>query len=227
MPFTAFGVPPARPEPSLTSVTNSGNNTATTAWGISRPAQAPGDMVITGLVSDADVTHGTLPGGPNGETAVTIAGATGGVAQRISVWYWIATDSATAGTFTVVPSASEQWTASVAIVPRDNFDTTTPVGEGSFTNSTAGTETSAPITAFTAGATDGGGLLCAWIGVDTDPVTAGPTGWVDDASVDRGAVSGTLSHRTILVRPSESVPAVSWVIAGDSSTTRAFIIRAP
>ena len=225
MTFTTFGVPPARPEPILTGVTESGNNTASTAWGISYPALSNGDLVIFGLVSDAAVTHGTLPTGPNGETAQTISYSTGDTNQKISVWYWKAAGNATAGTVTIVPSAAEQWTAAVAVVQRENYDSTTPIGGGSTHVQT--TDSANVVTdAFTAGATDGGGLLCAWIGVDTDPILTTATGWINDADEDRGAVNGTLSHRTILVSNSESVPAYTWTIAADSSVKRAFIIRA-
>ena len=78
--------------------TESGNNTATGSWAIDCPAQSAGDLIIVHLVSDATVTHGTLPNGRNGETPVQIEKDVNTSVQGVSVWYWIATGAATAGT---------------------------------------------------------------------------------------------------------------------------------
>lgn len=205
--------------------TNSGNNTASGSWAISRPAQSTGDLIICCLVSDANVTHGTLPAGPNGETATVLQGSYGGTQQRISVWRWIASASAIAGTVTVTPSASEQWTATVVRVPAGEFNAGTPIGASAPNNQTTTTSTSVPTAAFSAGAPDGGGRLCAWLGVNADPITGTPGGWTNAASVDRGAVSGTFATRNVDVDFSESIGSYSWTIAGDTSSTLAFIVR--
>ncbi len=153
---------------------------------------------------------------------------TGGRAdQRISVWYWIAASNQASGSHTVTPSASEQWTATVVRVPAGEFDATTPIGANATGGNSSNSGTTVPITAFTAGATDGDGRLCAWLGVDDDPITSTPDGWTNHASEDPGAVSGTFSTRNAAVTNSESIGSVSWGIAGDSSATYAYILRAP
>lgn len=204
--------------------TNSGNNTASTSWALSRPAQVTGDMIICHLVSDANVTHGTLPGGPNGETAVTIEANqkdTSTANQVCSAWYWIATGSSASGSVTVTPSASEQWQATVLKIPAGTFNSAAPIQTHNHASSS--TDTSSP-TSPALTATNAGGRVIAWFGIDTDPVTGTPAGWTSPASVDVGAISGTLSQRTAVTTASESVSAGTWTIAADSYVCIAYII---
>jgi hypothetical protein len=185
-------------------------------------------LVIFHLAWD-DTTNTTAiskPSGPGGETPQELIEAhTGGRAdQRISVWYWKAASAQNAGTYTVTPNASEQWTATVVLVPAGTFDSTTPIGaSGSSGNASTG-GTTVPSASFTAGASDGGGRLCNWSGIQADPITSTPNGWTDHASIDRGAVTGVFSTRNTVVTDSESIASVSWGIAGDSSATFTYII---
>jgi len=206
--------------------TESGNNTASTSWAISRPAQSTGDLIIICLCSDADVTHGTLPGGPNSETAVTITNASGGTSQRISVWYWKATGANSSGTVTVTPSASEQWTACAVRVPAGEFDATTPIGASQTANDTDA-DNVAQTPAFSAGATDWGGTVCAWIGTDVVAVTAAASGWTLRATEDRGAMGGAFLTRDKYTQGGESIAAADHTIVNETDSNVAFIVRGP
>lgn len=210
--------------PSFVTTVNSGSNTASTIWAISTAAYNSGDLVLLGLASDDTVTHGTLPSGFNGESAQTVVNSFGNNLQRISVWYWVATANQVASSVIVTPSATEQRQANCSIVAAGDFDSAQVIGE--ISSRAQNIDIGAVSTfGFTAGASDGGGLLCAWIGVDTDPITGTPSGWSSIASVDIGAVSGTLSQRTSSVGNSESIPVYIWTIASDTWANTAFIIR--
>jgi len=217
----------ATPDIEAGDCTNSGNNTASTSWAISCPAQSTGDLIIVNLVSDALVTHGTLPNGRNGETPVTIQRDNQtGLECGVSCWYWIATGVVAAGTITVTPSASEQWTATVVRVPLGEFLNATPIDSSANGGSLNPVDTNVPSATWTATSGAALGRVVAWLGVDADPITGTPGGWTDAASVDRGAVSGTLSQRTAAATASETVASANWTIAGDSSSTIGYIINA-
>ncbi len=209
------------------SCTNSGNNTASTSWALSRPAQAVGDMIVCHLVSDADVTHGTLPGGPNGESAVTIINAqtdgAGGV--RVSVWYWIATAAASSGTVTVTPSATEQWQATVVRIPYLQYDSATPVQYSN--NYLAGS--SAAIVCPTLVPSRNKQRPVFWAGIDADTVSgisqqAGTT-WTLLANVDVGAITGVFAYRENQTSLSATVTSGNLTGASDNYVSVGYLIN--
>jgi hypothetical protein len=212
--------------------TNSGNDTATTSWAISRPAQAAGDLIICLLASDAYVEHQTLPGGPNGETAITITNTFGGSAQRMSIWYWVASAAATAGTVTVTPSATEQWTATVVRVPAGEFDATTPIHDfgtaGRVNRSTNTLIVSSAAVTVPTGAGDEDARLCFWAAIDREATDSTPTGWTNHANIDRGQVGGVFATRDAAVYEGEEVPSYEWTIPlVDTSSSVVWLVRAP
>lgn len=224
-------VAPTAPVVESGDCTNSGNNTASTSWAVSHPAAVAGDMLIFNLAWDDSTTVSsvTAPAGPNGETAVSIAGpvASASTEVRAQAWRYIATGSWSAGTRTFTPSASEQWTATVLKVPAGEFDDTTPIGAAS-TRASAGTaESSALSPAYSLGSSDGGGRLVAWLAADDDPFDAQASGWTQLANVDRGVVAGCLAARDLQTSDSESVAAGTWRIASDSWASLAYVIRKP
>jgi hypothetical protein len=208
--------------------TESGNNTATGSWAVARPAQADGDLLILILASDADVTHGTIPSGPNGETLTAIVNSYGGSAQRLSVWWWKANGSASSGSITVTPSASEQWTAIVVKVPAGEYDATTPIGASAPANDT-GADANATSAAFTAGAADGGGRLCFAVAMDTVTLsTTAPTGWTHRITRDRGACGVALSTRDAETTNNESIGATDFaLVSSETDSNVSFIVRGP
>src|SRR3990167_1011677 len=211
--------------------TESGNNTASSSWAVAHPAVAAGDLVIIGISWDdsTTTTDVTEPAGPNSE-ALSEVNATPAVSSstevRCKVWWTIATDAWVAGSLTFTPSASEQWTAVVAVIPAGDFDAADPIG-ASTTHASAGSETAVLSAAFTAGATDGDGRLFCWTAVDADPQTLAAD-WTQVANQDRGAVSGGLFSRDAAVTDSESIAedTVS-TIAGNTWCSVSFIVRAP
>lgn len=215
--------------PALTSVTTSGSSSAQSSWGISRPAYSSGDLVLFCLVSDdaTNVASLTIPNGPNGEAPVTLITryfGTSGADQRIDVWYYIATSSESAGTFTVTPSASETWYAVSAVCESGDFDTTMPIGG---THSFSGSGNTPTTGNFITGPFDDGGAIFAWLGVDTDPITSTPSGWTELAYSDNGAESGGLySYDTDAVADT-GMSAFNWSIANDTWCIYVFCIRPP
>lgn len=204
--------------------TESGNNTASTSWNVARPAQADGDLLIAILASDANVTH-TFPSGPNGETMESIVASYGGTAQRLSVRWWIANGAAAAGSLTVTPSATEQWTAIVAKVPAGEFDATTPIGASQPANHTVAAA-NATMEAFSAGASDGGGRLCFAVAMDTVTLGSAPSGWTHRITRDRGACGVALSTRDAETSHSESIPSVDFPqVSSETDSNVGFIVR--
>lgn len=209
---------------------DSGNNTAQSSWAVSTPALAEGDMLMVHIGWDDSTTISsvTAPAGPNGETAVSIAGpvASASTEVRAQAWRYITTGTWSAGTLTFTPSGgSEQWTATVLKVTAGEFDATTPIGAASTRASSGTAETSALSPAFNAGSTDGGGRLIAWLAADDDPFTTDAGAWTRLANVDRGAVAALLAQRDLPTQDSESLTAGSWAIAGDSWASLAYVIR--
>ena len=213
---------------STVTVMNSGSDTAATKWTTDVPAQSTGDMIIVNLVSDANVTHGVLPGGPLGETAWTIntasLGDTETANQRISCWYWTASNNNAAWSIIITPSATEQRTATVMKVPAGQYSTTTPIGEtANAVNSSAAAALPSPSWTVTSA----GARVVVWIGDDQDPLVTAPTGWSVIASVDRGNVNGMLSLRNAVTTANEVVASATWTIASDSYCSIGYAINPP
>jgi hypothetical protein len=204
--------------------TESGNNTATTSWAVSRPAYSAGDLILFHVASDADVTHDWPATGPDGETIVTIADSIGGVAQRASAFYYIAGGAQSSGTLTVTPSATEQWTACVVRVPAGEFDATTPIDSSETTNAnTAVTNADSPAWTGTAA----NGRVCVWFSTDTIAVTAAPAGWTLHATEDGGAIGGAFATRDAGTTASESIAAATFTKASDTHCSIGYVINAP
>ena len=217
------------PTPTTDEGTESGNNVASLSWAVSYPNASTGDLIIIGISWDdsTDTTDVTEPAGPNGETLSEV-NATPAVSSstevRAKVWYTIATGTWTASTLTFTPSASEQWTAAVVVIPAGDFDPDTPIGANT-TNASAGSETAIVSAAFTAGSTDGGGRVFAWTAADVDPQTLAAD-WTQIANEDRGAVSGGMFTRDAVVSDSESIAADTVsTIAGDTWCSVSFVVR--
>lgn len=211
--------------PEVTSPRVTGNNTASGSWAVGYPAHSAGDLVLIGLASDANVTHGTLPGGPNSETAVVLeqhAGDTGTATVRASLWYWIATDAEAAGTVTVTPSASEQWSASAVVIPAGQFDPANPVQDGGTGVGTTGANTCPPFTATYAGGRVGYFAAC-----DADTITGTESGWQLVANQDIGAVTGSFVVRDAETTASESVSGGAVTGVDDGRVSIGFVINPP
>ena len=208
-------------------VTLSGNNTASTSWAITTPAQAIGDLIVCHLVSDANVTHGTLPGGPNGETAVVIAqhvGDTGTATVRVSVWYWVATGASAAGSVTVTPSATEQWTGMVLKVLAGEFDPLTPIQHPSY--NAVGTTGTPSCPAFTATLAEGRPVFFAGIDADTcTGINSSSPSWTIVGNQDLGAVTGVLVVRDTGTTASESVSSGTLTGIDDGRVAVAYLVN--
>lgn len=213
------------------SCTNSGNNTTSSSWGITLPAYSAGDLIIVHLAWDDSTTVAghDLPNGPNGELPhpVILGNFTTTVHdQRGSVWYWVATDNYAGGTYTVTPTASEEWTATVVRVLQGSFDPALPIGRYS-TGGSASAIAYSNTTGFTAGP-DERGRLCAWFAIDTRALsTTAPSGWKLLANIDRGNVGGAFATRDVAVTPNEVISGTQFTLSSsDTSNNVMYVLRA-
>lgn len=210
--------------------TESGNNTATNSWAVSTPALSTGDLIvmIIGWDDSTTTTSVSPANGPNGETWTQFTGgpvASSSTEVLVTMFYTIATGAWSAGSITVTPSASEQWTASVLKVPAGEFDAVTPIGDQD-SRASAADETDALSPAMTLGASDGGGRLVWAACVDTDPLTTLGSGWTQVTNTDRGAVALGVATRNADTSDSESVAGGdTWAIASDTWCSIAFVVR--
>lgn len=216
----------AAPLIEVADCTESGNNTATTSWAVSYPAYASGDLLCFHVASDANVTHDWSATGPNGETVVTISDSYGGTAQRISAFYFVGSATTSAGTFTVTPSATEQWTAVVVKVPAGEFDSTTPVQAtiGSDNVTTAAEGLATPT--WTAGAKSDGRIVVA-AAIDTLTTSAAPTGWTALIQRDRGAVGIMVGVRDAGTTSSESIASATFTKSSETHSVIGYVINDP
>ena len=218
--------------------TVSGNNTAQATWAVSHPAASTGDLLCFCLAWDDSVTTTDCaePAGPNGETltemnatALTVANA-GGVSIRMKAWYTVATGSWASSTVTFTPTATEQWTAVVIRVPVGEVDASTPIGAIGTLTGTSETDTAASSPSFSAGASDGGGCLVWFVGVNSDALVASPSsGWTAINNQDIGAVAHGVAVRDAEVTNNESFAQATWDLAtdfSDSFGSIAFVVRA-
>ena len=209
----------------------SGNNTVSSVWFVSTPGVSTGDLVIWHLGWDDSVNTvssnaSTAPDGGAITRLVFLAPASQSNEVRGNVYYKIATTSWAATTVRFTPSAAESWTAVVCRVKSPYFNSSTPIGTYSTYNLNPTTSPQVSSPAFTASTTDAFGRLMAWNVIDADPVTSTPAGWTSTNALDLGDVTHCFSNRNALVSSAESIPNYSWGIAGDSSITVAYIIRA-
>jgi hypothetical protein len=206
--------------------TESGNNTATTSWAVSYPAYVSGDLLCFHVASDANVTHNWSATGPNGETVVDISDSYGGSAQRISAFYFVGSATTGASTFTVTPSATEQWTAVVVKVPAGEFDSATPVQAtiGSANVTTAAANLATPT--WNAGAKADGRIVVA-AAIDTLTTSAAPSGWTALIQRDRGAVGIMVGVRDAATTASESVASATFTKSSETHSVIGYVINAP
>lgn len=210
------------------------------AWGgssvrsLTFPGCSAGDLVIChffdGNTSSSAYTT-TPPTPPNSESWVVLADNyrfPASYPNQSWVGYFVAEDAISSGSITFSVSANVGWIGVVAIVAAGTFDPTTPINSTATGGSNSLTST-APTGTLSASAGDINGLVCAWVGVRNDGVSASPAGWTDRAYYHQtsGAnISGTLSTRGTSCGSGESIPAYTWSIDGtDTSVTLAYVIR--
>lgn len=204
--------------------TESGNNTATTSWAVSYPAYASGDLLVFHVASDADVTHNWPATGPNGETINTIVDSTGGTAQRASGFWFVGSATTGAGTLTVTPSATEQWTAVVLKVPAGEFNSTTPIQTNVGTDNDTTADASWATPAWTSDATAGGRVVC-FAAHDVVTTSATPAGWSTLIARDRGAVGCTLAARDTANTASETIASASFTKSSETDSSFGYVIN--
>lgn len=210
-------------------ITKSGNNTATTSWGISVPATGTGDLIIVNLNWDdsTTTTDVAISSGLNGEAPTVIAGpiASASTAVRSKAWYFVTTANWPAGTIVSTPTASEQWTATVIKVPSGEFNSSTPLG---VTASTANVSVGNPCCpAFTTGGSDARGRVVCYLATYVNDPDGTASGWTSLTGVDRGAVGDEVEVRNALAGNSESIPyTCGWTVPTATNwTSIAYVIK--
>lgn len=222
---TTYDVTPDQP----TSGTVTTVGTAADPWTINRATASTGDLVIFVIAWDDStaVTAVTAPAGPNGETAVSIAGpvASNGTEMRMQAWYYIATGSWSTGTLSFDPNASETCRAVSFAIPTGQFNASDPIGFAG-TDASAGTaESTINSPTGTAEADDGGGRLFIAYGSDADAITAHASGTTTINNSTGGGVGLCVVSRDAIASDSESVANITASIASDSWASLAFIVK--
>ncbi len=222
------------PSNTVSNATLSGNNTASSSWAVSHPAASTGDLLVWVIAWDdsTNVTTLAAPSGPNGETLSPLPTSGTPVTDastesRLKCFYTKATGAWSASTLTFTPGGSEQWSATVFRVPAGTFDPTTPIGAAGTAAATGTADANASSVTFSAGASDGSGLLVWACGADTtQPSGTNPSGWTIQQRQDIGAVGHGVATRDALVTNSESITATTWALtASDSWNSIVFVIR--
>lgn len=207
-------------------INTDGSDTITSPIPCVSVAYNTNDLIIVCLATDQDKTH-TTPTGPNSETcnviALNVNSDPGG--PRISVWYYIATDSRT-GTTNVTVSTSEQYVFHVARVPTGEFLSATPIQTNVGTST--GSSTAPATGAFTSDAT-AGGRICSFVAIDTQDITGTVTGWtVQKTENSFSRVGSIFTTRDAANTASESVSAAAYSSSvSDTWASITFIINAP
>lgn len=216
--------------PEALDVTGSSNN-FTSPWSVAFPALSTGDLAVAVIGWDDSFDRPTVapPSGPNGESFVSIAGpvVSAFTEVRLQAWYAIATGAWSAGNLDFKPSGPEGFVATTFRVAAGAFDASTPIGATGTDESADATSGSVALPAFTAGGTDGGGLLVWGAAVDTDPLLTLSAGYTELRKEDVGDVASGVAVRNSLVTNSESLSGGTWGIDRDSWASLAFIIRPP
>jgi hypothetical protein len=224
---------PSTPVIETGDATESGNDTATSSWSVSRPSANTGDLLImlVGWDDSTDTTSISLANGPNGETWTQISSvvASNGTEVRMTGYWTKATGSWSSGSITVTPSATESFTACMLKVPSGEFDATTPIGAAATSASASTSSTQVDSPAITVGSSDGGGRLIWAASADSDPQTTLSSGYTAITNTDRGTVSLSVQSRDSAVTNSQSIAAANGTraIASDSWCSLAFVVRAP
>jgi hypothetical protein len=210
----------------IASCTQSGNNTAQATWAVAYPNASTGDLLIAWVAWDDSVTVTDVAeaNGPNGETwtetnaTPVVAANAGGVASRVKGFYVKATGTWTASTLTFTPTASEQWSAHVCRVAAGQFDDATPIGAIGTLAGTSETDTEASSPSFSAGASDGGGTVMWFAGVNSDGLDTAPSsGWTAVANQDIGAIASGVATRDADVTNNEALAQATWLFLTDFS----------
>lgn len=206
--------------------TESGNNTNSTSWAVAYEAFAEGDLILFHVASDGDVTHDWPATGPNGEDIVTIKDSIGGTAQRASGFYFIGEAATGAGSITVTPSATEQWSGVSLKVPAGTFDATTPIQTNMGEANDTSADTSWATPAWTSDSTANGRIIC-FASHDVVTTTGIPAGWGELSAVDVGVVGHTLAFRDLPNSASESISSVNFAKVSETDSSFGYIINAP
>ena len=218
----------AAPDITSSNCTNSGSDSQSSyTWDVSFPAWEAGDLIIFHAVAGSkNVTSLTKPTLPDGEAWTTLTNGYFVQIDGVPIWiaYFVAGGARSATTRAFTANTYERWTATVVKVPAGEFNATTPLGAYAV-NGVGASTSSVSTAAFSVGASDGGGRLCAWLGINQDPVTGTPAGWTDQAMVDRGVCVGCLSTRTADTEDSEAIPSYSWTIALDEYSSCVYVVH--
>lgn len=212
-----------------TSGTATTIGTAADPWTINRATASTGDMVVFIIGWDDSTTVSTVtpPAGPNGETAVSIAGpvASASTEIRVQAWYYIATGTWSSGTLSFDPSASETCQAVSFAIPAAQFKSSDPIGWANTAASAGTAESTLNSPTGTAESDDGGGRLFIAYCSDADAITAPASGTTTVNNTTGGGVGLCIVSRNTVVSNSESIAAITATIASDSWATVAFVVK--
>ena len=219
-----------------TSITESGNNTATNTWTVTTVGANQGDLMIVHIAWDdsTNILTLTAPLGPGSETAQLLGSITAdsGTAVRGGIWYYqclSAWGASATLTFVTGTTSTEQWTAMVLNVPSGQYDPATPIGANTSRGDTTPLTNATFLPAMSAGSTDGGGRIVGFFVGDTNDVDQGTGTFPVILQRDRGACGATLVARPSVASNSEAIATTTGYTTPATNATVAFIyiIRPP
>lgn len=211
-----------------------GNNGTSTNIDVTLPAYSSGDLVIIAysLWNNSGTPTVTWASGPNSETVTDLVngyGASGNNGLQLCIGYFIATAGYAGGTMANDSTVSTRWGAAVIIVPAGEFDATTPIGATGGGANSASDVADITMASFSAGSTDGGGKLLAFVGADQDPFNATmPSGWTNLEINDYGRAAICLAGRDAAITDSETIGTAVFDLnstAQDAMAVYGFIVR--
>ena len=216
----------------ITSAGYTGPPTVSSA-GIAFDTVNPGDLTIWHLSTDTGNADHTIPAsGPGGSVFTTIeanvsgAGAGGPIT---SIWYSIASVTATASTFAIqLTQAIAGWGANTIRVPAGEFNSSAPI-QTNFGSQQGNATATASSPAWTTDAPADGRVVI-YIAVDTQTVDSGSsaTGYTNRYVNDHGRVGTFIATRDAGNTSSESIAGESWGLTGsDTFTAHGYVVNAP
>lgn len=209
-------------EVAFEGIATSGSNSASTTQTVDNPAYSSGWLVTVGYELDGNYAvqgpvylydaGGSTPtqdsemSGINGETVTREAQSDDGdqTAATGGLFSYIATSTESAGSGLALAIGSADQTSHVCAAFSNASDIV-----GAVLDSGNGTTATSPATT----AVSAGGMVCAIIAIDGDPLSAAASGWTIRDQIDVGASAVAFVTRDALTTASESVSAAGHTIS--------------
>lgn len=206
--------------PSIVSSAEGGTNTGVATYAVPYSAASAGQAIFQFVSTDYGSGRAHVPPtiGPNGETIHSIVAdlAATGTADTVnlSVIYWIASATTSAGTLNwSVSTSTEQFKTACEVI--SGFDSADVIEDWATVVSTNGTEASVtdPIPLPELYVTKDRTLILAALATNLDDVNTIPTGWTKLTGSDIGALGLIVARRDAVASAGDLVAASNWQVS--------------